>query len=169
MLKGLEGTTHEEGLRILDLFSLEKRRLRGDLIAVYNFLMRGSREGGADVFSLVSIVRMQGNDLKLYQRKFRLGIRKKFFTKRVIKHCNKLPREVELMSQHCNSQVTRLSWRLNRERNFGGHSDPDLILGNILFTERVVKRWNRLPRELVNAPCLSVFKRLLDNALNNML
>ena len=37
------------------------------------------------------------------------------------------------------------------------------------FTERVVKPWNRLPREVVDAPCLSVFKRLLDNALNNML
>ena len=38
-----------------------------------------------------------------------------------------------------------------------------------LFTERVVKHWNRLPREVVDAPCLSVFKRHLENALNNML
>jgi len=37
------------------------------------------------------------------------------------------------------------------------------------FIERVVKHWNRLPRELVDAPCLSVFKRHLDNGLNNML
>ena len=37
------------------------------------------------------------------------------------------------------------------------------------FTERVVKPWNRLPREVVDAPSLSVFKRHLDNALNNML
>ncbi|KFM04365.1 hypothetical protein AS27_08058, partial [Aptenodytes forsteri] len=35
------------------------------------------------------------------------------------------------------------------------------------FTERVVKHWNRLPRE--DAPSLSVFRRHLDNALNNML
>jgi len=33
-----------EDMRILDLISLEKRRLRSDLIAVYSFLMRGSRE-----------------------------------------------------------------------------------------------------------------------------
>jgi len=37
------------------------------------------------------------------------------------------------------------------------------------FTERVVKPWNMLPREVVDAPSLSVFKRHLDNTLNNML
>ena len=37
------------------------------------------------------------------------------------------------------------------------------------FTKRVVKHWNRLPREAVDVPSLSVFKRHLDNALNNML
>ena len=36
-------------------------------------------------------------------------------------------------------------------------------------TDRVVKHCNRLPRELVGAPSLSVFKRRLDNALNNVL
>ena len=35
--------------------------------------------------------------------------------------------------------------------------------------ERVVKPWNRLPREVGDAPCLSVLKRHLDNALNNIL
>ena len=37
------------------------------------------------------------------------------------------------------------------------------------FTERVVTHWNRLPRDVVNVPGLSVFKRHLDNVLNNML
>ena len=44
----------------------------------------------------------------------------------------------------------------------------DLMLGNISLL-RVVKHWNRLPRDVVDAPSLSVFKRHLDNALNSML
>lgn len=53
MEKGLEGKTHEVWLRLHSWFGLKKRRLKGDLIVVYSFLTRGSREGGADLLSLV--------------------------------------------------------------------------------------------------------------------
>ncbi|KFR13896.1 hypothetical protein N306_02939, partial [Opisthocomus hoazin] len=36
------------------------------------------------------------------------------------------------------------------------------------FTIRVVKHWNRLPREAVDAPSLEVFKARLDGALSNL-
>ena len=37
------------------------------------------------------------------------------------------------------------------------------------FTEGVVKYWTRFPRDMTDAPSLSLFERHLDNALNNML
>ena len=36
------------------------------------------------------------------------------------------------------------------------------------FTERVVRYWNRLPREVVDAPSLEVFKARLDGALSSL-
>lgn len=94
---------------------LESKRLRGDLIAPYfRLLRRGSGEESAEIFSLGFSDRICRKSSKMCRGRFTLDIRKHFFPMRVVKH------------------------------------------------------WNRLPREVVNVPILSGFKRHLDNALKNM-
>ncbi|KAJ7417690.1 hypothetical protein WISP_63254 [Willisornis vidua] len=79
MVKGLEEKLHVEWLRVLGFFSLEKRRLRGDLIMVFNIFVRGRGGAGTDLLSLVTSGRIQGNVMKLCQKRFRSDIRKKVF------------------------------------------------------------------------------------------
>jgi len=37
------------------------------------------------------------------------------------------------------------------------------------FTKRVLRYWNRLPREMVESPSLEVFKKHIDIALQDMI
>ncbi|PKU47852.1 hypothetical protein llap_1832 [Limosa lapponica baueri] len=114
MITGLEHLSYEDRLREVGFFSLEKRRLRGALLAAFQYLKGTYTKDEEGLFVRKRSDKMRGNGFKLKEGKFRLDIRKKFFAVRVVRH------------------------------------------------------WNRLPREVVDAPSLEVFKTRLDGALSNL-
>ena len=96
------------------MFSLEKRKVRGDLTAAFQYLKGAYKQEGSQLLTRVDNGRTRGNGFKLREARFRLDIRGKF------------------------------------------------------FTERVVRCWNGLPREVVDAPSLEVFKARLDETLGSL-
>jgi len=94
----------EERLGELGLVSLGKRRLRGDLRAACQYL----KKDGDRLFSRACCNRTRCSGFKLKEVSFRLHVRKKFFTLRVVRRWHKLLREVVAAPS---LQTSRPGWR----------------------------------------------------------
>ncbi|KAK4815390.1 hypothetical protein QYF61_001378, partial [Mycteria americana] len=82
MMKGLENLPYNKRLKELVLFSWEKRRLRGDLTTVFQYLKGGYKEDGGSLFTSSHMDKTKDNRYKLQWERFHLDIGKKFFTVR---------------------------------------------------------------------------------------
>lgn len=85
-MKGLKHKSYGKWLRELRLFSMEKRRLKGDIITLYNCLKEGYNNVGVGLFSQVTSNKTRYNGFMLNQGRFQLDIRKKFLSERVVMH-----------------------------------------------------------------------------------
>jgi len=79
MIRGLDHLSYNERLRELGLFSLEKRRLQGDMIAAFQYLKGAYKKDVDKLFSQACCNRTRGNGIKLKEGRFKLDIRQKFF------------------------------------------------------------------------------------------
>jgi len=93
MIRGLEHLSYKDRLRELGLFSLEKKRLWGDLIAAFHYLKGAYKKAEERLFARAYSDRTRGNGCRLKEGRYRLPIRKKFFTTRVVRHWHTLPRD----------------------------------------------------------------------------
>lgn len=93
MMKGLKDLPHEEGLRNLELVSLEKRCHREELINVCKHLKGGGKEGGSKLYSLVPRNKIRDKSHQLKHRMFTLNISKHFLTVGISKHQHRFSSE----------------------------------------------------------------------------
>ena len=93
MIRGLEHLPYEDRLGELGLFSLEKRRLQGDLVDTFQYLKGDYEQEGNQLFTRVDSDRTREKGFNLKEGRFRLDIRGKFITKGVVTCWDMLPRE----------------------------------------------------------------------------
>ncbi|XP_051873382.1 RNA-directed DNA polymerase from mobile element jockey isoform X2 [Pristis pectinata] len=92
MIPGMKGLKYDERLSALGLYSLEYRRMRGDLVATFKMLTGKDRVDVARLFPLVGVSRTRGHNLRIRGYSFKTEMRRSFFTQRVVKLWNSLPR-----------------------------------------------------------------------------
>src|SRR6218665_2440507 len=91
LIRALAKAPYEERLQKLGFFTLE-RRMRSNLIETYKIL-HGLENVDEHTFFKKTPGNLRGHSLKLYHKPVRLGIRKFFFSQRIVDNWNRLPEE----------------------------------------------------------------------------
>ena len=94
LVHGFNKMSYEQRLEALGLYSLQQRRLRGDLIETYKILTGKEKINSDQLFQKATSTELRGHSLKLYKKSSRLELRKHFFSQRIVDHWNKLPDNV---------------------------------------------------------------------------
>ena len=90
VVKGLEHLFYEDRLKELGLFGLEKKKLWRDYIMAFHYLRRNYKQERNQLFTGVDSNKTRGNGFKLKEGRFRLDVRGKLFTERVVSCWNRL-------------------------------------------------------------------------------
>ena len=116
MIRGLEHLPSEDRLRELGLF-----RLQGDLIAAFQYLKGVYKQEGSQLFERVDNSRTRGNGFKLKKGRFRLAIRGKFFSMRVVRCWNSCPERLWFpQGQRCSRPGWMGPWAIWSSIRYGG-------------------------------------------------
>ena len=86
--------SYEDRLEALGLYSLQRRRLRGDLIEKYKILAGKENIDSSHLFQKANTTELRGHSLKLYKKRSRLDVRKHFFSQRIVDYWNRLPDDI---------------------------------------------------------------------------
>ena len=93
MISSLKDFSYEERLHVLNLTTLETRRVRGDLIEVFK-IIKGYEDVSFDKFFQLSSTCTRGHSLKLFKQGTHLDCRKYVFSQRIVNIWNSLSEDV---------------------------------------------------------------------------
>jgi len=112
LINGLKHVPYEDRLKRIGLTTLEKRRVRGDLIETYKILTGKENVDSGKFFILNhGCHNLRGHRFKLYKSRSRLNTRKFFYSQRVVEVWNSLPDNVvEAETTNCFKKRLNQEW-----------------------------------------------------------
>ena len=91
LIPGMAGLSYAERMERLGLYTLEFRRMRGDLIETYKIVKGLDTLEAGNMFPMLGESRTRGHSLRIRGKPFRTETRKHFFSQRVVSLWNSLP------------------------------------------------------------------------------